>query len=134
MASDSSSPVRLQGCFVSDREIDRLVRFWKGLEVPRQARPEGLVQQPLWPELARMPEDQEEEPEDELLEEAIELVRQEQHASTTFLQRRLRIGYVRASRLMDMLEEKGIIGPPEGTGRARKVLEEVEEEILWPTA
>jgi S-DNA-T family DNA segregation ATPase FtsK/SpoIIIE len=133
MASDSSSPVRLQGCFVSDREIDRLVRFWKGLEVPRQARPEELVQQPLWPELARIPEEQEEEPEDELLDEAIELVRQEQHASTTFLQRRLRIGYVRASRLMDMLEEKGVIGPAEGTGRARKVLEEVEEEILWPT-
>jgi S-DNA-T family DNA segregation ATPase FtsK/SpoIIIE len=131
MASDSSSPVRLQGCFVSDREIDRLVRFWKGMEVPRQARPEELVQQPLWPELAQIPEDQEEQPEDELLDEAIELVRQERRASTTFLQRRLRIGYVRASSLIDMLEEKGIIGPAESAGRARKVLN-VEEEIPWP--
>jgi S-DNA-T family DNA segregation ATPase FtsK/SpoIIIE len=131
MASDSSIPVRLQGCFVSDREIDRLVRFWKGMEVPRPAEEEAPVQQPLWPELAEIPEE-EAEAEDELLEEAINLVKGEQQASTTFLQRRLRIGYVRASRLMDALEEKGIVGPAQGTGRGREVLH-VEEEITWPT-
>lgn len=131
MASDSSIPVRLQGCFVSDREIDRLVRFWKGMEVPRKAKTEALVQQPLWPELAEIPE-HEAAAEDGLLDEAIKLVKQEQQASTTFLQRRLRIGYVRASRLMDALEEKGIVGPAEGTGRGREVLN-VEEEVSWPT-
>jgi S-DNA-T family DNA segregation ATPase FtsK/SpoIIIE len=131
MASDSSIPTRLQGCFVSDKEIDRLVRFWKGMEVPPQAEKEAPIQQPLWPELAEIPEE-EAEAEDELLEEAIKLVKQEQQASTTFLQRRLRIGYVRASRLMDALEENGIVGPAQGTGRGREVLH-VEEEITWPT-
>jgi len=128
MASDSSTPVRLQGCFVSDREIERLVRFWKGMEIPRQEEREELVQQPLWPELAEIPDHEEEGPEDELLEQAIELVKHEQRASTTFLQRRLRIGYVRASRLMDMLEERGIVGPAESAGLAREILP-VEEEV-----
>jgi S-DNA-T family DNA segregation ATPase FtsK/SpoIIIE len=72
------------------------------------------------------------EQEDELLEDAIELVKREQRASTTFLQRRLRIGYVRASRLMDLLEERGIVGPPGSAGRARQVLH-VTEEVSWPT-
>ncbi len=131
MSADSSSPVRLQGCFVSDREIDSLVRFWRGMEVPRPAQQEELVQQALWPEMATVVEDEGEQ-EDQLLEEAMELVKREQHASTTFLQRRLRIGYVRAARLMDLLEEKGIVGPPASAGRARKVLH-VEEEVSWPT-
>jgi len=131
MSADSSSPVRLQGCFVSDREIDSLVRFWRGMDVSGPAQQEELVQQALWPEMATVVEDEGEQ-EDQLLEEAIELVKREQHASTTFLQRRLRIGYVRASRLMDLLEEKGIVGPPASAGRARKVLH-VEEEVSWPT-
>jgi S-DNA-T family DNA segregation ATPase FtsK/SpoIIIE len=128
MASDSSTPVRLQGCFVSDREIERLVRFWKGMELPPQEEREHLVQQPLWPELAEIPDRDEEEPDDELLEQAIELVKQEQRASTTLLQRRLRIGYVRASRLMDVLEERGIVGPAASAGLAREVLP-IEEEV-----
>jgi S-DNA-T family DNA segregation ATPase FtsK/SpoIIIE len=128
MSSDSSTPVRLQGCFVSDREIERLVRFWKGMEIPQHEEREQLVQQPLWPEMAEIPDHEEEEPEDELLEQAIELVKEEQHASTTFLQRRLRIGYVRASRLMDLLEQRGIVGPAENAGHAREILP-IEEEV-----
>jgi S-DNA-T family DNA segregation ATPase FtsK/SpoIIIE len=128
MASDSSTPVRLQGCFVSDREIERLVRFWKGMEAPRREEREQLVQQPLWPEMAEIPDHEEEEPEDELLGQAIDLVKEEQRASTTFLQRRLRIGYVRASRLMDLLEQRGIVGPAENAGRAREILP-IEEEV-----
>jgi S-DNA-T family DNA segregation ATPase FtsK/SpoIIIE len=131
MSADSSSPIRLQGCFVSNKEIDSLVRFWRGMEVPRPAQQEELVQQAFWPEMATVVEDEGEQ-EDQLLEEAIGLVKREQHASTTFLQRRLRIGYVRAARLMDLLEEKGIVGPPVSAGRARKVLH-VEEEVSWPT-
>jgi S-DNA-T family DNA segregation ATPase FtsK/SpoIIIE len=128
LAPDSSSPVRLQGCFVSDREIGRLVRFWKGLELPEETRTGELVQQALWPELAQAegPE------EDDLLSEAVDLVRRERQASTTFLQRRLKIGYVRASRLIDQLEERGIVGPPEGRGSPRKILE-MTEEIPWTT-
>jgi S-DNA-T family DNA segregation ATPase FtsK/SpoIIIE len=121
----------LQGCFVSDREIDRLVRFWRGLKSPLPSKVEELFQQPLWPEMDTVVEDEAEQ-EDELLEQAIELVKQQQHASTTFLQRRLRIGYVRASRLMDLLEEKGVVGPAGSAGQAREVLHQTEE-VSWPT-
>jgi S-DNA-T family DNA segregation ATPase FtsK/SpoIIIE len=62
------------------------------------------------------------EPEDELLPEAIELVRQLNKASTSLLQRRFRIGYTRAARLIDYMEDKGIIGPPTGTSKAREVI------------
>jgi S-DNA-T family DNA segregation ATPase FtsK/SpoIIIE len=64
---------------------------------------------------------------DELLPEAIAMVRSSGKASTSLLQRRFRIGYTRAARLMDMMEEQGIIGPPTGTSRARDVLGEQAE-------
>jgi len=131
VAADASSPVRLQGCFVSDTEIDRLVRFWRGLEPPLPSKVEELFQQPLWPEMDTVVQDEAKQ-EDELLERAMELVKQQRHASTTFLQRRLRIGYVRASRLMDMLEEKGVVGPAGSAGQAREVLHRTEE-VSWPT-
>jgi S-DNA-T family DNA segregation ATPase FtsK/SpoIIIE len=131
VAADASSPVRLQGCFVSDTEIDRLVRFWRGLEPPLPSKVEELFQQPLWPEMDTVVQDEAEQ-EDELLERAIELVKQQRHACTTFLQRRLRIGYVRASRLMDRLEEKGVVGPAGSAGQAREVLHQTEE-VSWPT-
>jgi S-DNA-T family DNA segregation ATPase FtsK/SpoIIIE len=63
-----------------------------------------------------------EEEQDELLEEAIELVKRHERASTSFLQRRLHIGYPRAARLMDTLEEEGVVGPPVSGGRSREVL------------
>ena len=131
VAADASSPVRLQGCFVSDREIDRLVRFWRGLKSPLPSKVEELFQHPLWPEMDTVVEDEAEQ-EDKLLERAMQLVKQQRHASTTFLQRRLRIGYVRASRLMDRLEEKGVVGPAGSAGQAREVLHQTEE-VSWPT-
>jgi DNA segregation ATPase FtsK/SpoIIIE-like protein len=62
------------------------------------------------------------EAEDDLLPKAIEVVRSQNRASISLLQRRLRIGYARAARLIDMMEEQGLIGPDEGGGRARQVL------------
>ena len=67
---------------------------------------------------------------DELLEEAIELLQQQERASTSLLQRRLRIGYPRAARLMNQLEEEGIVGPPESGGRWREVLILQEDEDM----
>ncbi len=88
-------------------------------------------QQPLWEELQRVVEDTQDK--DEMLPEAIALVRQLRKASTSLLQRRFRIGYTRAARMIDAMEEQGIIGPPTGTSKAREVLlppenEETEEE------
>jgi S-DNA-T family DNA segregation ATPase FtsK/SpoIIIE len=121
MASDSSKLLRLQGCFVSDVELQRLVDYWRGFRTSPPLPPgASLVQQPLWEE-ARARE-MEAASKDDLLGEAIAIVREQQRASTTLLQRRLRIGYSRAARLLDAMEEMGIIGPPEGATRGRRVL------------
>jgi S-DNA-T family DNA segregation ATPase FtsK/SpoIIIE len=83
------------------------------------------AQPALWEELEEEMKKEEEEAEkysDELLPEAIALVRKLNKASTSLLQRRFRIGYTRAARMMDIMEEDGIIGPPTGTSKAREVL------------
>jgi S-DNA-T family DNA segregation ATPase FtsK/SpoIIIE len=120
MASDSSKLVRLQGCFVSDRELNRLVHYWKGIRVPQDLRPEEVVQQPLWADF--IAKEQEAAEADDLLDKAIEVVRKHNRASISLLQRRLRIGYSRAARLIDLLEAQGIIGPEQSGGRGREVL------------
>jgi len=130
MASDKASPMRLQGCFVSDRELNRLVHYWKGArtaEVPDlvAARPQDFVQQPLWEEMREKAAQV--HPEDDLLEQAIEVVREADRASISLLQRKLRIGYSRAARLIDLLEEKGYVGPPQGGSSAREVLSPHED-------
>jgi DNA segregation ATPase FtsK/SpoIIIE, S-DNA-T family len=159
---DAAAPLRLQGCYVSDEELNRIIRYWQTaqrfslVQDRRPAEPaapatpaEGEaapatagdataeatpptvpppVQQPLWEEMQA----QEEAAKfgDELFEEAVALVRQLNKASTSLLQRRFRIGYTRAARLIDMMEEQGIIGPPTGTSKAREVvvLDHGEEE------
>jgi len=84
---------------------------------------DDVLQQPLWEALQEMENGNGDaaEGEDELLPEAIALVRSLNKASTSLLQRRFRIGYTRAARLMDALEDQGIIGPPTGTSKAREV-------------
>jgi S-DNA-T family DNA segregation ATPase FtsK/SpoIIIE len=86
-------------------------------------RPSSVFQQPLWEALQEMENGSDDVPggDDDLLPEAIALVRSLNKASTSLLQRRFRIGYTRAARLMDALEDQGIIGPPTGTSKAREV-------------
>lgn len=129
-APDAPAPVRLQGVYVSDNEIQRLVSYWQdfALVSPSSATAAGgivdapspnipLKQIPMWDE---MQSDQDQDP---LLPEAIDEIRRQGRASVSMLQRRMRIGYTRASRLIEAIEEKGIIGPPEpGTG-TRPVLD-----------
>jgi DNA segregation ATPase FtsK/SpoIIIE, S-DNA-T family len=121
MAPDTSKLQRLQGCFVSDKELAALVRYWKGVRLAQEpVRPEVVTQQALWDEI----EAGQSQPalEDELLPKAIAVVQEQQRASTSMLQRRLRIGYSRAARLIELMEQKGIIGPDLGGGRSREVL------------
>ncbi|MBK9050677.1 MAG: DNA translocase FtsK 4TM domain-containing protein [Chloroflexi bacterium] len=82
--------------------------------------PHPQAQQPLWEEL--IAQEEAAKYEDELLPEAIAMVRELKKASTSLLQRRFRIGYTRAARLIDLMEEQGIIGPPTGTSKARDVV------------
>jgi S-DNA-T family DNA segregation ATPase FtsK/SpoIIIE len=91
------------------------------VETPSPAPEPEEPQQPLWDEM-REEEEEAARYSDELLPEAIALVRQLKKASTSLLQRRFRIGYTRAARMIDVMEEDGIIGPPTGTSKAREVL------------
>ena len=90
---------------------------------------DDVLQQPLWEALQEMENGNGDaaEGDDELLPEAIALVRSLNKASTSLLQRRFRIGYTRSARLMDALEDQGIIGPPTGTSKAREVYGEEEQ-------
>ena len=133
MAPDSSKLQRLQGVYVSDRELARLVRYWKGSHVVDEGLQPGVampsptpeviqpIQTPLWADFQARAEAAGDE-EDDLLPQAIDVVRSHNRASISLLQRRLRIGYARAARLIDLMEEQGIIGPDEGGGRSRQVL------------
>jgi S-DNA-T family DNA segregation ATPase FtsK/SpoIIIE len=126
-APDAPAPVRLQGVFVSDHEIQKLVEYWRTQAgqlrpyaapgAPVDALPENipLKQKPLW-------DDMEKTEGDPLLNEAIDFVRREGRASVSMLQRRMRIGYTRAARLVDVMEEKGIVSPPEGNTQVRQIL------------
>jgi len=128
MSPSSSQVMRLQGCLVTSEELNRLITYWKDAARQNgQLKPsprEQFVQSPL-PTLLEMQEESEEDllpgQEDEMIARAAEVVRQEGRASTTLLQRRLRIGYARASRLIDALEKQGVIGPDMGGSRGREV-------------
>ncbi|MCG3210861.1 MAG: hypothetical protein FOGNACKC_04496 [Anaerolineae bacterium] len=126
MAPDSAKLARLQGCFVSDVEISNIVNFWKAQSsTPTQAVVNGerVDVEPELPWADIMAEADK----DDMLEEAVKLVVESGRASTSLLQRRLGIGYPRASRLMDQLEEEGIIGPANGA-KPREVLWQDDED------
>ena len=122
MAPDSSKLVRLQGCFVSDKELSALVHYWKGARITQEpAPPQAVVQQKMWNEIEAA--EAQAAQEDDLLPKAIELVRDHERASISMLQRRLRIGYSRAARLIETMERQGIVGPAPGGSGSREVLE-----------
>ena len=118
-------PERIQGCFVSDEEVEKVVNFLKGdrtqsydeevmNEIERQAAKEKAAK-------SGMPEDAVEDDGDPMLNEAIECVIDAGQASTSLLQRKLRLGYARAARIVDQMEERGVVGPYEGS-KPRQVL------------
>jgi len=106
-------PVRAQGVLITDMEIERIISHWqKNSDIPAEDAPP-------WEKLLQEPGEGED---DGLIEQAISIVRQGQRASASLLQRRLRVGYPRAARLLDQLEEMGIVGPSQGGGKEREVL------------
>jgi S-DNA-T family DNA segregation ATPase FtsK/SpoIIIE len=185
MAADAAKLVRIQGTFVSDSEVERIVEFWRHAKPPdnetdaaqaprrsrqqaeyeshnearqaarqaEQAAPEPAAEQSAVaepPSEASLPaetprasqQDTGEradamayqppaaflsgDEQDELLPQALDLVRQHQRASASLLQRRLRIGYSKAAQLIDLLEQQGVVGPAEG-GRSREVLQRADQ-------
>lgn len=116
-------PRRLQGVFVSDHEIERIVDYWQkvGEERKKMAQDGGEPLSDEMPLIATQPQiplkDLDDGNEDELIEKAIQVVRLEGKASISLLQRKLSIGYMRSARMVEKLEQMGIIGKPEpGTG------------------
>jgi S-DNA-T family DNA segregation ATPase FtsK/SpoIIIE len=140
-ASDESKPIRVQGTFLSDKETERIVQFWRKqlpeihpspdhAGAPGDGHAGGLAlagQQVQVGANVPMPDwladgaDSGGEDEDSMLQQAIDLVKKHRYASTSMLQRRLRIGYNRAARLVEQMEEMGIVGPADGS-RSREVL------------
>ena len=120
MPPEVAAPVRVQGVMVSDAEVDKLIMYWQTIHPPEV----GAL--PPWEEMLKEGEVMADR--DALVNKAIEMLRGEQHTSASMLQRRLRIGYPRAARLMDELEEMGVVGPAQTGGREREVLLDREEQ------
>jgi DNA segregation ATPase FtsK/SpoIIIE, S-DNA-T family len=116
---DAPRAVRLQGVLVTDGEIDEVARHWRGQGAP-QYRPEITAPKRDGKGGGRPGEDEDDDA-DSLLSQAVDIVRRSDKASASLLQRRLRIGYARAARILDQMEDRGIVGPADGS-RFREVL------------
>lgn len=111
LPAGKSKPVRIQGAFLSDEEVEEVVNF-----VTQQQQ--AQYQEDMIPDETQETND---DVEDELYDEAVQLVAELQTASVSMLQRRFRIGYTRAARLIDEMEKRGVVGPYEGS-KPRHVL------------
>jgi len=119
-APDAGAPARVQGVLVTDTEIERLVEHW------RTVTPDHTPTPPPWePLIARYALLDET---DSLLESAVELAKKHEQLSVSFLQRRLRLGYPRAARLMEHLYEMGLVDDPQSGGKTRRSLVDDEND------
>ncbi len=112
---EASSPIRTQGCIVTPEELDRVIKAWKEIY---DIKPEEFGPPP-WENVLQ--EQAELDEYDDLIKDAFKIVRDSQRASTSLIQRKLRIGYPRAARLMDELSALGYVGPSKGSGIEREV-------------
>jgi S-DNA-T family DNA segregation ATPase FtsK/SpoIIIE len=117
---DAPRAVRLQGVLVTDQEIEAVARHWRAQGGP-QYRPEITAPRRDGKPGGRPGEEGEDDDADALLSQAVDIVRRSDKASASLLQRRLRIGYARAARILDQMEDRGIVGPADGS-RFREVL------------
>jgi S-DNA-T family DNA segregation ATPase FtsK/SpoIIIE len=118
---EAGSPIRVQGVWITDHELEKVVDFW---QKSSQIKAEDT---PPWD--AMLEKEAVLSDRDGLIEEAIKLVQQTQRASISMLQRQLRIGYPRAARLIDELEDLGVVGESQGGGKERDVL--INEADSW---
>jgi len=119
----ASRLIRAQGVLVTDNEIHSLVEF-----VSKQSPPafDTAMHEKL--QSTSAPEEEVTAEDEELVEKCIEIIRQEKRASTSLLQRRLRLGYTRAARIVDILEQRGILGPGEGA-KPREILVDLDAAV-----
>jgi S-DNA-T family DNA segregation ATPase FtsK/SpoIIIE len=141
LGPDSSQPIRVQGAFVSEDEVKKVVDFIKqqAEDLPldeEEDLADSLGQQldnPMAASLGGLfgAEGEVGSGDDELYQQAKEIVIQSKKASTSMLQRRLKVGYARAARIVDMLEEHGVVGPADGP-KGREVLLSAESDSQAP--
>ncbi|GBF72061.1 DNA translocase FtsK [Paenibacillus sp. 598K] len=113
-----SKPIRVQGAFLSDQEVESVVGY-------ARSQAEAEYKEDLVPEVEEMAEEEDENL-DELYDQAVSIVVEAKQASVSLLQRRMRVGYTRAARLIDTMEAKGVVGPYEGS-KPREVLMSPEQ-------
>jgi S-DNA-T family DNA segregation ATPase FtsK/SpoIIIE len=123
LSPEANSPIRAQGCIVTPSELDRVIKAWK-------ERSDLEADETIPPPWEQVIEEKAEIDEfDPLIKDAFKIVRDSQRASTSLIQRKLRIGYPRAARLMDELSALGYVGPSQGSGVEREVLIASDEEF-----
>jgi len=132
LAPEVGTPMRLQGCFVNDREVDRIVTYWREqmeedeepeeIEITPEAPAEDAAPAPTRaPWDAMLAREAAVEDKDLQIEQAIQIVKKYGTASASLLQRKMRLGYPRAARLMDELKEMGVVGREQTGGKTREV-------------
>ncbi|MDD4624494.1 MAG: DNA translocase FtsK [Bacilli bacterium] len=124
LPTGESAPVRIQGAYVSDDEIQRVVDHTVKQQKSKYDERFSLENE----DATRIHDDDDEEYEDPLYEEIVEFIVKTQKASASLLQRRFKLGYNRAARIIDLLEERGIIGPVQSGSKPREVLVKLEED------
>ena len=123
-----SKAVKIQGAFVTDNEVENIVEFVK------KGKNTKYDQSMIDTITAAGQSGEKGEPSDEHYDEACDLVVEKQKASVSMLQRQFRIGYNRAARLMDELEERGIVGPEEGSKPRKVLITKIQlNEMRYPT-
>lgn len=122
LSPDASAPTRVQGCFVSDHEVETIVGHWQ------KASPDAPASVAPWEDLIARQSLIDET--DEMLEQAVALAQKYDAISTSLLQRRLRVGYPRAARLMEALYEMGMVEDPKEGGRTRRTNVDEEDDPL----
>jgi S-DNA-T family DNA segregation ATPase FtsK/SpoIIIE len=123
LSPDANSPIRAQGCMVTEEELERVIKAWNNLS---DLEPEELDLAP-WEKVIN--ESAELDEYDDLIVDAFRIVRDSQRASTSLIQRKLRVGYPRAARLMDELSTLGYVGQSKGSGIEREVFISSDEEF-----
>jgi S-DNA-T family DNA segregation ATPase FtsK/SpoIIIE len=128
LPGNSSVLSRVQGAFVSEEEVRSIVRHWReqAPEVVYVSGVEGADEPDLVTASTNSISSNGEDDDDMMMRQAMELVVRSQLGSTSMLQRKLKVGFARAGRIMDLLEQRGVVGPSEGS-KARAVLMTVEE-------
>ncbi|WP_248926311.1 FtsK/SpoIIIE family DNA translocase [Paenibacillus hamazuiensis] len=114
----ASKPIRVQGAFLSDQEVETVVNYWKN-------QGQATYVEDMVPQVEEQSAETEQF-EDELYDQAVQIILEAKQASVSLLQRRMRVGYTRAARLIDTMEARGIVGPYEGS-KPREVLVTLEQ-------